>query len=72
MSAIIAGLIRHLLTMGGGALMASGYVTAEQAAKVSDAVVGFQGNTPEIIGAAAAIIGVGASVWSKHKNKAKK
>jgi hypothetical protein len=53
---IVAGIIRHVLTMAGGALIAAGYLTSDQ--------------WTTIAGALAVIIGVVWSVISKRLTSA--
>lgn len=50
---LIGGLIRHILTIGGGALVTNGALDATQA--------------ETLVGAAMAIFGVAWSVWAKRK-----
>ena len=51
----ILGLVRHLMTFGGGALVTDGYVTADDL------------NTA--IGAVCSLIGIAWSMWRKYKRE---
>lgn len=48
-------LVRHLLTVAGGALVTGGYMSADEISSVGGAVV--------------ALAGVGMSVYDKYKNR---
>ena len=56
--AIIGLALRHLLTFGGGLLVAKGVLDAGTVAAI---------NSPEVIGALATIGGVVLSIWNKKK-----
>lgn len=58
MKDIILGLLRHLLTAGGGVLAAKGVVGADDAATLETA-----------IGSAVALAGAAWSIWDKKKQK---
>ena len=49
---LLGGLLRHLLTTGGGALVGGGWLT--------------EGQATEGIGAVMALIGLGLSMWDKR------
>lgn len=50
---LIGGVVRHVLTLGGGALVANGALDATQA--------------ETLVGAAMAIFGVAWSIWAKRR-----
>jgi len=58
---VVQGVLRHLLTFGGGILVANGHATAEQINSIGAALA-----DPQLIGGVAAVVGIIMSYFHKQ------
>lgn len=59
---LVFAALRHLLTFGGGLLVARGYASQDEISQGVGALI-------ELIGAICTLVGVGWSIWHKYRAK---